>query len=72
LNGVSKQHTSLSDMIAGVRALIAYASTFATLNPGDMIFTGTPSGIGPIGHGDVIVAEIDAIGRMQVEVRDYV
>jgi 2,4-didehydro-3-deoxy-L-rhamnonate hydrolase len=72
LNGVSKQHTSLSDMIAGVRALIAYASTFATLNPGDMIFTGTPAGVGPIGHGDVIVAEIDGIGRMEVEVRDYV
>jgi 2,4-didehydro-3-deoxy-L-rhamnonate hydrolase len=72
LNGVTKQRTRLSDMIAGVRALIAYASTFATLNPGDMIFTGTPAGVGPIDHGDVIVAEIDGIGRMQVAVRDYV
>ncbi len=72
LNGVTKQRTRLSDMIAGVRALIAYASTFATLNPGDMIFTGTPAGVGPIRHGDVIVAEIDGIGRMQVAVRDHV
>jgi 2-keto-4-pentenoate hydratase/2-oxohepta-3-ene-1,7-dioic acid hydratase in catechol pathway len=72
LNGVTRQHTRLADMITDVRGLIAYASAFATLNPGDMIFTGTPSGIDPIGHGDVIVAEIDAIGRMQVEVRDYV
>jgi 2,4-didehydro-3-deoxy-L-rhamnonate hydrolase len=72
LNRVTRQHTCLNDMIADVPALIAYASTFATLKPGDMIFTGTPSGVGPIGHGDVIAAEIDGIGRMEVEVRDYV
>jgi 2,4-didehydro-3-deoxy-L-rhamnonate hydrolase len=58
-------------MITDVGGLIAYASTFAVLNPGDMIFTGTPAGVGPIKHGDVIVAEIDGIGHMQVAVRDY-
>jgi 2,4-diketo-3-deoxy-L-fuconate hydrolase len=71
LNGETRQHTVLSDMITDVRGLIAYASTFAVLNPGDMIFTGTPSGVGAIKHGDIIDAEIDGIGRMQVSVRDY-
>jgi 2,4-diketo-3-deoxy-L-fuconate hydrolase len=71
LNGEVKQQTRLDDMVTDVAGLIAYASTFATLLPGDMIFTGTPSGVGPIKGGDVITAEIDAIGHMQVAVRDH-
>jgi 2,4-didehydro-3-deoxy-L-rhamnonate hydrolase len=71
LNGATKQHTSLTDMVTDVRGLIAYASQFSELKPGDMIFTGTPAGVGPIADGDVIVAEVDGIGRMQVTVRDY-
>ena len=70
-NGVLKQRTALTDMITDVRGLIAYASTFATLRPGDLIFTGTPAGVGPIMGGDVLLAEISGIGRMQVAVRDY-
>jgi 2,4-didehydro-3-deoxy-L-rhamnonate hydrolase len=71
VNGALKQQTILTDMVTDVRGLIAYASTFAILKPGDMIFTGTPAGVGPIHHGDMILAEIDGIGRMQVAVRDY-
>lgn len=71
VNGETKQHTSLTDMVTDVRGLIAYASTFVTLKPGDMIFTGTPAGVGPIKGGDVMLAEIDAIGRMQVTVREH-
>jgi 2,4-diketo-3-deoxy-L-fuconate hydrolase len=71
-NGALKQQTLLNDMVTDVRGLIAYCSTFAALKPGDMIFTGTPSGVGPIQHGDVLTAEIDRIGRMQVAVRDHV
>jgi 2,4-didehydro-3-deoxy-L-rhamnonate hydrolase len=71
VNGALKQQTILTDMVTDVRGLIAYASTFAMLKPGDMIFTGTPAGVGPIQHGDEILAEIDGIGRMQVAVRDY-
>jgi 2,4-didehydro-3-deoxy-L-rhamnonate hydrolase len=70
LNGEVRQQTRLDDMITGVAGLIAYASRFATLNPGDMIFTGTPSGVGPIKGGDTLTAEIDKIGAMQVAVRD--
>jgi 2,4-didehydro-3-deoxy-L-rhamnonate hydrolase len=71
LNGELKQQTRLDDMVTDVAGLIAYASSFAALLPGDMIFTGTPSGVGPITGGDVITAEIDAIGQMQVAVRDH-
>ena len=71
VNGALRQHICLTDMITDVRGLIAYASTFATLKPGDMIFTGTPSGVGPLQDGDVILAQIDGIGRMQVAVRDH-
>ena len=71
VSGALKQQTVLTDMVTDVRGLIAYASTFAMLKPGDMIFTGTPAGVGPIQHGDVILAEIDGIGHMQVAVRDY-
>jgi 2-keto-4-pentenoate hydratase/2-oxohepta-3-ene-1,7-dioic acid hydratase in catechol pathway len=71
LNGDVKQQTLLTDMVTDVRGLIAYASTFATLRPGDMIFTGTPAGVGPIQGGDVIAAAIDGIGRMDVRVRDH-
>ena len=71
VNGERKQHTLLDDMITDVRGLIAYVSTFGTLLPGDMIFTGTPSGVGPIKGGDVLLAEIDGIGSMQVDVTEY-
>lgn len=71
LNGTFKQQTSLADMVTDVRGLIAYVSTFALLKPGDMIFTGTPAGVGPIQDGDAMLAEIDGIGRMEVAVRDY-
>jgi 2,4-diketo-3-deoxy-L-fuconate hydrolase len=71
VNGALKQQTILTDMVTDVRGLIAYTSTFAMLKPGDMIFTGTPAGVGPIQHSDMILAEIDGIGHMQVAVRDY-
>ena len=70
-NGEVKQQTALNDMVTDVRGLIAYASKFSALKPGDMIFTGTPAGVGPIKDGDVLLAEIDSIGSMQVAVRDY-
>lgn len=71
LNGEIKQQTRLDDMITDIPGLIAYASTFTTLKPGDMIFTGTPSGVGPIKAGDTLLAEVEIIGQMQVVVRDY-
>ncbi|MEO8256982.1 MAG: fumarylacetoacetate hydrolase family protein [Acidobacteriota bacterium] len=69
VNGQLRQQSNTSDLILGVADLIEYASSFYTLHPGDVIFTGTPAGVGPLQPGDVITATIDRIGTMRVEVR---
>jgi 2-keto-4-pentenoate hydratase/2-oxohepta-3-ene-1,7-dioic acid hydratase in catechol pathway len=68
-NGIVRQQSSTSDLISEVALLIEYASSFSTLWPGDMIFTGTPAGVGPIRPGDVLQAEIARLGTMSVAVR---
>jgi 2-keto-4-pentenoate hydratase/2-oxohepta-3-ene-1,7-dioic acid hydratase in catechol pathway len=70
VNGAVRQASNTSHLILGVAELIEYASSFYTLHPGDVIFTGTPDGVGPIVPGDVIVASIEGIGSMQVKVRE--
>lgn len=62
LNGEVKQRGNTSDLLFSVPRLIAYLSSFMTLVPGDVIMTGTPSGIGPIKPGDVFEVEIEGIG----------
>jgi 2-keto-4-pentenoate hydratase/2-oxohepta-3-ene-1,7-dioic acid hydratase in catechol pathway len=62
LNGVLKQDVSTSDMIFSVAEIIAVASRVMTLEPGDLITTGTPAGHGPIAPGDRVEVEIDEIG----------
>jgi 2-keto-4-pentenoate hydratase/2-oxohepta-3-ene-1,7-dioic acid hydratase in catechol pathway len=69
INGQVRQQSNTSDLILGVAELIEYTSSFYTLHPGDVVFTGTPAGVGPIQSGDTITACIDRIGTMQVEVR---
>jgi 2-keto-4-pentenoate hydratase/2-oxohepta-3-ene-1,7-dioic acid hydratase in catechol pathway len=69
VNGQVRQRSNTSDLILGVGELIEYASSFYTLYPGDVIFTGTPDGVGPIQPGDIITASIEKIGTMQVNVR---
>ena len=69
VNGQVRQRSNTSDLILGVGELIEYASSFYTLYPGDVIFTGTPDGVGPIQPGDIITAFIEKIGTMQVSVR---
>ena len=71
VNGEARQSVGLSDMLFNAGEQIAYASKFYTLYPGDLIYTGTPSGVGPIRGGDVIRAEIESIGAMEVKVRNY-
>ena len=70
LNGSMRQKTSLSDMICEVDELVEYAGRFYTLHPGDLIYTGTPSGVGPIRPGDTILAPAAGLGTMEVRVRD--
>lgn len=64
LNGVVKQSSSTSNLIFPVPELLAYLSAVMTLEPGDIIMTGTPSGVGPMKSGDTIVIEIDGIGQL--------
>jgi 2,4-didehydro-3-deoxy-L-rhamnonate hydrolase len=71
VNGEIRQSTSLSDLVFGVAEQIEYASRFYTLYPGDLIFTGTPAGVGPIQPGDVLRAEATMIGAMDVHVRAF-
>src|SRR5262245_47759993 len=69
VNGDIRQQSNTSDLILSVPELIEYASSFYTLNPGDVIFTGTPEGVGPIQPGDTLSACIERIGTMHVSVR---
>lgn len=69
VNGETRQSSNTRNMILDVGELIEYASAFYTLFPGDVIMTGTPEGVGPIVPGDKILASIERIGSMEVEVR---
>ena len=65
LNGEVKQHTNTDDLIFTVAQLIAYISDAVTLLPGDVIMTGTPSGVGPVQPGDVVEIEISGVGVLR-------
>jgi 2,4-diketo-3-deoxy-L-fuconate hydrolase len=69
VNGEERQNSNTRYLILGVPQLIEYASSFYTLNPGDVLITGTPEGVSPIQPGDVITACIERIGAMEVKVR---
>jgi 2-keto-4-pentenoate hydratase/2-oxohepta-3-ene-1,7-dioic acid hydratase in catechol pathway len=62
VNGEIKQSGPTTDMVFGVAELIEYITRVMTLLPGDVILTGTPSGVGPIVHGDVVEVEVESIG----------
>lgn len=64
VNGQLTQQGSTANMVNGVPALIEYLSSFMTLQPGDVILTGTPDGVVNVNPGDTVVCEIDGIGRL--------
>jgi len=68
VNVETRQKSNTADLILGVAELIEFASSFYTLQPGDVILTGTPEGVSPIRPGDVILAEISDLGSMTVHV----
>ena len=68
VNGVVRQKANTAQLIYDVQALIEYASSFYTLYPGDVIFTGTPEGVSEVSPGDVMTARIEGIGEMTVRV----
>ena len=64
VNGAVRQGTSINDMIFGVAELIAFVTSVMTLLPGDVIMTGTPSGVGPIRHGDLVEVTLEGVGTL--------
>lgn len=68
VNGTVRQNSDLSCMINPVHDIIVYLSKYVTLQPGDLIYTGTPSGVGPVRRGDKIEAGIEGIGRLNVTI----
>ncbi|HCM25472.1 MAG TPA: hypothetical protein DIC34_02805 [Treponema sp.] len=70
VNGVVKQSSSTSAMIFSVARLISFISKNMTLEAGDLICTGTPSGVSPIKHGDRVEVEIEGIGILTNDVTE--
>lgn len=68
VNGQVRQRENTSELILSVPQLIAWASSFYTLYPGDVLLTGTPQGVGPVKPGDEMLASISRIGEMRVSV----
>jgi len=64
VNGEVRQAGFTSDMVFGVAEILEHITAFATLLPGDVILTGTPSGVGKVEPGDVMEVEVDGIGTL--------
>ncbi|MVA95982.1 DUF2437 domain-containing protein [Nitratireductor sp. CAU 1489] len=64
-NGELRQSSNTNDMIFPIGRIFEFVAGIMTLFPGDLIITGTPSGVGPMASGDEIVVEIDKIGRLR-------
>lgn len=72
VNGEPRQRSNTSRMVYDIPRLIEYATSFYTLYPGDLIFSGTPEGVGPVKPGDEIRAGIERIGDFSIRVSpDY-
>ena len=67
-NGALRQDAVLSDLIWSVPELIAHLSRFYHLQPGDLIYTGTPAGVGPIAPGDHLVGTIEGLAPVELTI----
>jgi len=67
VNGKERQKADLSDMIWSVPEQIAFLSEYYSLEPGDVIYSGTPAGVGPVKPGDDLHAGIDGVGELKVK-----
>lgn len=68
VNGELRQHANTRDLLVDIPDMIVIASSVLTLEPGDIIATGTPAGVGPIVAGDTVTIEIERVGRMAIRV----
>jgi 2-keto-4-pentenoate hydratase/2-oxohepta-3-ene-1,7-dioic acid hydratase in catechol pathway len=70
VNGVERQRGKSSEMVFSIPSLLAYISRVMTLEPGDLVATGTPSGVGPLVPGDVVEVEIPGVSRVSNPVQE--
>jgi fumarylpyruvate hydrolase len=70
VNGAVKQDADIADMIWSVSEIIAHLSRSWTLQPGDLIFTGTPSGVGPLKPGDVVACGVEGLSELEFSVEE--
>jgi 2-keto-4-pentenoate hydratase/2-oxohepta-3-ene-1,7-dioic acid hydratase in catechol pathway len=68
-NGQVKQESSIDDLIFSIPELIEEITQLVTLEPGDVIATGTPAGVGPIGDGDTVEVTIEGVGTLRTDFR---
>ncbi len=69
VSGQPRQMASTRDMVFSVNTLIAFVSSVMTLEPGDLLFTGTPAGVGILKDGDEVVCEIEGLGKLSNPVK---
>ena len=68
VNGQTKQQSNVDKLIWNIREIIADLSLFYHLQPGDLIYTGTPEGVGPVVPGDVITGYIHGVGEISLRI----
>jgi len=68
VNGVEKQRGDISDLIWPIADAIAYLSNWVELKPGDLIFTGTPAGVGPVLRGDLLEGAVEGVGSVTTRI----
>jgi fumarylpyruvate hydrolase len=68
VNGAERQRSDLGEMIWDVAGILAELSRYWTLAPGDLVYTGTPQGVGPVRPGDVVVAGIEGLGTVTTRI----
>lgn len=69
VNGDERQRASASEMVFSIPMLLSYVSHVMTLEPGDVVATGTPAGVGPLKDGDVVEIEIEGLSKVTNPVR---
>ena len=65
VNGAERQRATAATMVFSIPALLRYISSIMTLEPGDLVATGTPAGVGPLADGDVVEVELEGLSRIR-------
>ena len=68
VNGQTRQKADLGELIWNVPETVAYLSGLVRLEPGDLIYTGTPEGVGPVVRGDLLEGEVEGVGRLSCRI----